>query len=118
LGRPEASGPPQKDAASIWARVFRFDLQFHSTMPFIRYHENKNFNFSADGMVLENPKHCDPEKYTMETKAIKVKLPAEIKITDQFAENLGKSSDIDDKMCRQNIKKGNLKFHLKITILK
>ena len=67
-------------------------------------------SFSFSGILMNHRDSWHPEKYTVETKAIKVKLPAELKITDQFAENLGKSLDIDDKMRQKNIKKGNLKI--------
>ncbi len=67
-------------------------------------------SFAFSGILMNHRDSWHPEKYTVETKAIKVKLPAEIEITDQFAENLGKLLSIDDKIRRQNIKKGNLKI--------
>lgn len=51
-----------------------------------------------------------PDKYTTQTKAIEVKLPAESEINEQFAEDLGKQLGIQDKMRRHMVKKGEFKI--------
>lgn len=51
-----------------------------------------------------------PDKYTTQTKAIEVKLPAENEINEQFAEDLGKQLGIQDKMRRHMVKKGQFKI--------
>ena len=67
-------------------------------------------SFATSGILMNHRDSWHAEKYTTETKAIKINLPAESEITDQFAEKLGKSLGLEDKMRRQNIKKGNLKI--------
>ena len=67
-------------------------------------------SFATSGILMNHRDSWHAEKYTTETKAIKINLPAESEITDQFAEKLGKSLRLEDKMRRQNIKKGNLKI--------
>ena len=51
-----------------------------------------------------------PEKYTIETQSIEVKLPEESQINDEYAENLAKELGIKDKFRRQMVKKGNFKI--------
>ena len=67
-------------------------------------------SFATSGILMNHRDSWHAEKYTTETKAIKINLPAESEITNQFAEKLGKSLGLEDKMRRQNIKKGNLKI--------
>jgi hypothetical protein len=67
-------------------------------------------SFAISGILMNHRESWHADKYTTETKSITISLPAKNEITDQFAENLGKSLGIDDKMRRQNIKKGNLKI--------
>lgn len=67
-------------------------------------------SFAISGILMNHRESWHAEKYTTEIKAIKIDLPKENQITDQFAENLGKSLGLDDKMRRQSIKKGNLKI--------
>lgn len=59
-----------------------------------------------------------PEKYTVETKAITVQLPAEDKINEKYAQGLGKQLGIDDKFIRHNVKKGIFKISYKNMMLK
>jgi hypothetical protein len=51
-----------------------------------------------------------PEKYTLETKVIEVKLLAENEISEKYAEDLGKQLGIDDKFRRYNVKKRTFKI--------
>lgn len=51
-----------------------------------------------------------PEKYTTETKAIEVQLPAENELNEDFAKDLGEKLGIQDKMRRQSVKKGTYKI--------
>jgi hypothetical protein len=67
-------------------------------------------SFAFSGILMNHREHWHPEKYTTETKAIEVKLPAEKEINEKFAENLGKQLGIDDKMRRHNVKKGTFKM--------
>jgi hypothetical protein len=67
-------------------------------------------SFAFSGLMMNHRDAWHPEKYTSETKAIEVKLPAESEINDKFAEDLGKKLEIDDKFRRQMIKKGNFKM--------
>ena len=67
-------------------------------------------SFAISGILMNHRNSWHADKYTTEIKAIKINLPKENEITDEFAENLGKSLGLEDKMRRQNIKKGNLKI--------
>ena len=67
-------------------------------------------SFAFSGILLNHRDSWHPEKYTIQTKAISVKLPAEEAITEKYAEKLGNTLGIDDKMRRHNIKKGQLKI--------
>jgi uncharacterized protein len=67
-------------------------------------------SFAFSGVLMNHREHWHPEKYTIETKAIEVKLPTENEINEKYAENLGKTLGIDDKMRRQNVKKGTFKI--------
>ena len=67
-------------------------------------------SFAISGILMNHRDSWHADKYTTEIKAIKINLPKENEITDEFAENLGKSLGLEDKMRRQNIKKGNLKI--------
>jgi hypothetical protein len=67
-------------------------------------------SFATSGILMNHRDSWHAEKYTVETKVITIDVPAEKEITDQFAENLGKSLGIDDKLRRQNVKEGNLKI--------
>ncbi|HLF50915.1 PepSY-associated TM helix domain-containing protein [Flavobacterium sp.] len=67
-------------------------------------------SFAFSGILMNHREDWHPEKYTIETKAIEVKLPAEDKINEKFAEDLGKQLGIDDKFRRHNLKKGTFKI--------
>jgi len=67
-------------------------------------------SFAFSGLLMNHREHWHPEKYTVETKSIEVTLPPENELTDKFAEGLGKTLGIDDKMRRQNVKKGTFKI--------
>ncbi len=67
-------------------------------------------SFAFSGILMNHRDSWHPEKYTIQTKAISIKLPAEGAITEKYAEALGKTLGIDDKMRRHNIKKGQLKI--------
>lgn len=67
-------------------------------------------SFAFSGLMMNHRDAWHPEKYTSETKAIEVRLPAESEINDKFAEDLGKKLGIDDKFRRQMTKKGNFKM--------
>ena len=67
-------------------------------------------SFAFSGILMNHRDSWHADKYTVETKAITINVPAEKEITDQFAENLGKSLGLKDKMRRQNIKKETLKI--------
>jgi hypothetical protein len=67
-------------------------------------------SFAASGLLMNHRDSWHPQKYTTETKAIQIQLPAEEKIDEKFAEDLGKKLGFDDKFRRHNIKKGTLKI--------
>ncbi|MES2411475.1 MAG: PepSY-associated TM helix domain-containing protein [Bacteroidota bacterium] len=67
-------------------------------------------SFAFSGILMNHRESWHPEKYTIETKAIEVKLPAEEKINEPFADSLGKALGIDDKIRRHNVKKGTFKI--------
>jgi len=47
-------------------------------------------SFAFSGILMNHRDSWHAEKYTVETKAIEVKLPAEEQINEKFAEDLGK----------------------------
>lgn len=67
-------------------------------------------SFAASGLLMNHRDSWHPEKYTTNTKVINVTLPAEDKITEKFAEDLGKTLGIEDKLRKHNVKKGALKI--------
>ncbi|MET0759374.1 MAG: PepSY-associated TM helix domain-containing protein [Flavobacterium sp.] len=67
-------------------------------------------SFAFSGILMNHREDWHPEKYTVETKAIEVKLPAESEINEKFAEDLGKQLGIEDKFRRHNVKKGTFKI--------
>ncbi len=67
-------------------------------------------SFATSGILMNHRDSWHADKYTTETKSITIDVPMENEITDQFAENLGKSLGIDDKMRGQKIKKETLKI--------
>jgi hypothetical protein len=67
-------------------------------------------SFALSGLMMNHRDSWHPEKYTTETKAIEVKLPAEDEINEKFAEDLGKQLGIDDKFRRHNVKKDVFKI--------
>lgn len=67
-------------------------------------------SFAFSGILMNHREHWHPEKYTVETKAIEVKLPAESEINEKYAEGLGTQLGIEDKFRRHNVKKGTFKI--------
>lgn len=67
-------------------------------------------SFAFSGILMNHRDSWHPEKYTVETKAISVKLPAEENINEKYAEELGKTLGIEDKIRRHNVKKGTFKI--------
>ncbi|TRX41407.1 PepSY-associated TM helix domain-containing protein [Flavobacterium restrictum] len=67
-------------------------------------------SFAFSGLLMNHREHWHPEKYTTQTKAITVTLPAESEINDDFAQELGHKLGIEDKIRRQMIKKGTFKI--------
>jgi hypothetical protein len=67
-------------------------------------------SFALSGLMMNHRDSWHPEKYTTETKAIEVQLPAEGEINEKFAEDLGKKLGIDDKFRRHNVKKDVFKI--------
>ncbi|RTY95368.1 PepSY-associated TM helix domain-containing protein [Flavobacterium sp. GT3R68] len=67
-------------------------------------------SFAFSGILMNHREHWHPEKYTYETKAIEVKIPAESEINEKYAEDLGKQLGIDDKFRRHNVRKGTFKI--------
>lgn len=68
-------------------------------------------SFAFSGILMNHREHWNPEKYTVETKAITVTLPEDQEtITDKFAESLGRQLGVADKFRRHRIKKDELKI--------
>lgn len=67
-------------------------------------------SFAFSGLMMNHRESWHPEKYTTETKAIEIKLPAESEINEKFAKDLGKVLGIDDKFRRHMVKKGTFKM--------
>ena len=67
-------------------------------------------SFAFSGLLMNHREAWHPDKYTTQTKAIEVKLPAESEINEHFAEDLGKQLGIHDKMRRHMVKKGEFKI--------
>jgi hypothetical protein len=67
-------------------------------------------SFAFSGLIMNHREMWHPEKYTTETKAIEITLPEESKITEEFAQDLGKKLRIEDKFRRHTIKKGFFKM--------
>jgi hypothetical protein len=67
-------------------------------------------SFALSGIMMNHRESWHPEKYTVETKAIEVRLPTEEKINEPFADSLGKALGIDDKIRRHNVKEGKFKI--------
>lgn len=67
-------------------------------------------SFAFSGILMNHREIWHPEKYTVETKSIEIKLPEENQINDEYAEGLSKELGIKDKFRRQMIKKGTFKI--------
>lgn len=67
-------------------------------------------SFAFSGILMNHRESWHPEKYTVETKAIQVKLPEEDKINEAFADSLGKSLGIEDKIRRHKVDEGRFKI--------
>lgn len=67
-------------------------------------------SFAFSGILMNHRESWHPEKYTIESKAIEVALPAKNEISDEYAEKLGIDLGIDDKFRRQSVKKGTFKI--------
>ncbi len=67
-------------------------------------------SFAFSGILMNHRESWHPEKYTVETKNIEVKLPTEAEITEKYAENLGKELGIEDKFRRHKVKEDEFKI--------
>ena len=67
-------------------------------------------SFAFSGLLMNHRDMWHAEKYTTETKAIEIKLPAEKEITEDFAKELGDKLGIDDKFRRHNVKEEKFKI--------
>ncbi|RZJ29825.1 MAG: hypothetical protein EOO48_06580 [Flavobacterium sp.] len=67
-------------------------------------------SFAMSGILMNHREMWHPEKYTVETKNIRITPPEESQINEKFAEKLGASLGVDDKFRRHNVKKGTLKI--------
>ena len=53
-------------------------------------------SFAFSGILMNHREMWHPEKYTIETQSIEVKLPEESQINDEYAENLAKELGIPE----------------------
>ncbi len=67
-------------------------------------------SFALSGIMLNHREYWHPEKYTVETRPVKVGAITENQVSQNFAEKLGKDLGIDDKMRRHNVKDGSLRI--------
>ena len=67
-------------------------------------------SFALSGIMMNHRESWHPEKYTIETKAVQVTLPAKDKINEKFADSLGKTLGVDDKIRRHKIDEGKFKI--------
>lgn len=67
-------------------------------------------SFAFSGILMNHRDSWHAEKYTVETKKIEVKIPANIDITENYADNLGKQLGIDDKIRRHKVDEGKLRI--------
>ena len=68
-------------------------------------------SFAFSGILMNHRESWHPEKYTVETKAIEVQLPADkTEITEKYAEELGEKLGIDDKFRRHKVKDDEFKI--------
>lgn len=67
-------------------------------------------SFAFSGILMNHREMWHPEKYTVETKTIRITPPDEAQISEKSAEKLGASFGIEDKFRRHNVKKGVLKI--------
>ena len=67
-------------------------------------------SFAFSGILMNHRDSWHAEKYTVETKAIQVNLPNKDKINEAFADSLGKTLGIDDKIRRQKVDEGKLRI--------
>jgi hypothetical protein len=67
-------------------------------------------SFALSGILMNHRESWHAEKYTIETKAIDVKLPTEDKINETFADSLGKALGIEDKIRRHKVDEGKFKI--------
>jgi hypothetical protein len=63
-------------------------------------------SFATSGILMNHRESWHPEKYTVKTSVIEVKLPPENELSEKYAEILGKKLGIDDKIRKQGVKKG------------
>lgn len=67
-------------------------------------------SFAFSGILMNHRDMWHPEKYTVETRQIKVDPIDEHAVTEKFAKDLGDKLEIKDKFRRHNVKKGNLRL--------
>ena len=60
-------------------------------------------SFAFSGILMNHRDSWHAEKYTVETKKIEVKIPANTDITENYADSLGKQLGIDDKIRRHKV---------------
>lgn len=60
-------------------------------------------SFAFSGILMNHREYWHPEKYKVETKAIRVALPPKEEISEKYAEKLGADLGIDDKIRRHKI---------------
>lgn len=73
-------------------------------------------SFAFSGIMMNHRNDWHPEKFTLEAKDITVVLPTNEKdIDDAYAENLAKELNIEDKIKRNNVRKGKFKMQFENT---
>ncbi len=67
-------------------------------------------SFAISGILMNHRDSFHADKYTTETRLIVAKVPQESKVTDAYAEELGKKLGVEDKFRRQKLDDGKLRI--------
>ena len=67
-------------------------------------------SFATSGILMNHRDSWHAEKYTVETKFVNVQIPANADITEEYADSLGKTIGIEDKIRRHKVDDGKLKI--------
>lgn len=67
-------------------------------------------SFAFSGILMNHRQMWHPEKYTVDTRNIRISPPEKAHIDEKQAQKIGENLGVDDKFRRHNVKKGLLKI--------